>query len=142
MRIFLADISNVSLEHSLLLDSQRRQRVDRYRLLDDKKRCITSGLFIKRFFGDKCIRINEWGKPFAPDGGCFNISHSGSYVLFALSDFEIGCDIERLRFVDPLKTGRAVFGETERQYITDSHDKIGSFLKLWTKKESLLLPEP
>lgn len=138
MRLFLADISRVNLEHSLLLDSERRQRVSRCKMLDDKKRCITSGLLIKRFFGDKCIRLNEWGKPFAPDGGCFNISHSGSYVLFALSDFEIGCDIERIRFLNPLKTGRAVFGENERQYIADSYDKIGSFFKLWTKKESLL----
>lgn len=138
MRLFLADISRVNLEHSLLLDSERRQRVNRCKMLDDKKRCITSGLLIKRFFGDKCIRLNEWGKPFAPDGGYFNISHSGTYVLFALSDYEIGCDIERIRFLNPLKTGRAVFGETEQQYIIDNYDKIGSFFELWTKKESLL----
>lgn len=138
MNILIADISGVEAAHCSLIDVERAGRINRLRFADDKKRCIMSGLLIRRFFGNTDICRNEWGKPFAADGGHFNISHSGDYVLFAVSDSEVGCDIERVRFVDPLKTGRAVFTDKEKEYIINGADKIGAFFELWTKKESLL----
>lgn len=138
VRIFIADISGVDIGHCSLIDGERAGRVSRLKITDDKKRCIMSGLLIKHFFGGSVIYRNEWGKPFAADGGHFNISHSGRYVLFAVSDFAVGCDIEYVRFLNPLKTGRAVFVDSEKQYIENSVDKIGAFFELWTKKESLL----
>lgn len=138
MRLFLADIGNVKTEYAELLDRERAERVKRYRLTDDKKRCITAGLLIRRFIGDAEIVKNEYGKPFASGGKYFNISHSGDYVLFALSECEIGCDIERFHYVDAVKTGRVVFTDCETEMLLSSFDRLGAFFRLWTKKESLL----
>ncbi len=138
VRIFLAPISNVSLDYAQLLDNRRREKVKRYRLDDDKKRCVLGGLLIRHFLGDVEILINEYGKPFLKDGRFFNISHSGDYVLFALSESEVGCDIEQLRYVNALRTGRAVFTDEEMNLILSDKDRLGAFYNLWTKKESLL----
>ena len=138
MKLFLADIGNVSLEYAQLLDNERRARTERYRLADDKKRCILAGLMTRRFLGNAEIFRNEYGKPFLSDGRFFNISHSGRYVFFALSDSEIGCDIEQFHYVNAVRTGRTVFTDGEMNLLLSDSDRLGTFFNLWTKKESLL----
>lgn len=138
MKLFFADISNLSLEYEKLLDNERRERVKRYRLVGDKKRCILAGLMTRHFLGDTKILKNEYGKPFLSDGRFFNISHSGDYVLFALSDCEIGCDIEQFHYVNAVRTGRTVFTDDEMNLLLSGTDRLGTFFNLWTKKESLL----
>ncbi|MGN0491373.1 4'-phosphopantetheinyl transferase family protein [Ruminococcus sp.] len=138
MKLFLADIGNVSLEYAQLLDNERRARTERYRLADDKKRCILAGLMTRHFLGNAEILKNEYGKPFLSDGRFFNISHSGKYVLFALSDCEIGCDIEQFHYVNSARTGRTVFTDDEMNLLLTRADRLGAFFNLWTKKESLL----
>lgn len=138
VKVFLADIGNVSLEYAQLLDNERRKRTERYRLADDKKRCILAGLMTRHFLGNAEILKNEYGKPFLTDGRFFNISHSGKYVLFALSDCEIGCDIEQFHYVNALRTGRTVFTDDEMNLLLAGADRLGTFFNLWTKKESLL----
>lgn len=138
MKLFLADISNVSLEYEKLLDNERRERVKRYRLVGDKKRSILAGLMTRYFLGNAEILKNEYGKPFLSDGRFFNISHSGDYVLFALSDSEIGCDIEQFHYVNAVRTGRTVFTDDEMNLLLSGTDRLGTFFNLWTKKESLL----
>ena len=138
MKLFLADISDISLEYMQLLDNERRARTERYRLADDKKRCILAGLMTRHFLGNAEILKNEYGKPFLSDGHFFNISHSGNYVLFALSDCEIGCDIEQFHYVNAVRTGRTVFTDGEMNLLLTGADRLGAFFNLWTKKESLL----
>lgn len=138
MKLFLADISNISLEYANLLDSERRERTGRYRLVDDKKRCILAGLMTRYFLGNAEILKNEYGKPLLSVGRFFNISHSGNYVLFSLSDSEIGCDIEQFHYVNAERTGRTVFTEAEMNLLLSGTDRLGAFFNLWTKKESLL----
>lgn len=138
VKLFLADIGNVSLEYARLLDNERRERTERYRLVEDKKRCILSGLMTRRFLGNAEIFRNEYGKPLLSDGRFFNISHSGRYVLFALSGCEIGCDIEQFHYVNAVRTGRVVFTDGEMNLLLSGSDRLGTFFDLWTKKESLL----
>lgn len=138
VKLFLADISDISLEYMQLLDNERRARTERYRLADDKKRCILAGLMTRHFLGNTEILKNEYGKPFLSDGRFFNISHSGNYVLFSLSDCEIGCDIEQLHYVNAVRTGRTVFTDDEMNLLLTGADRLGAFFNLWTKKESLL----
>ena len=98
-RLFITDIRKISFDRVGELSPERAERVQRCRRADDKLRCIAGGLFMNKFLGGAKITVNEFGKPECDNGLCFNISHSGSYVLFALSDSEVGCDIEEIRFL-------------------------------------------
>lgn len=138
MKLFLADIRDVKTEYINLLDKERADRANRCKIIDDKKRCIAAGLLIKRFFGNAEIKKNAYGKPFAESGNCFNISHSGNYILFAVSNCEVGCDIQLFGYVNSEKIGKAVFSDAEAKLLAESTDKLGAFFEFWTKKESLL----
>lgn len=68
----------------------------------------------------------------------FNVSHSGELILIAISDNEIGVDIERIesgfKYSDILIHG---FNEQEINRIEEAADNRRLFFKLWTRKEAL-----
>lgn len=58
-----------------------------------------------------------YGKPVRRDKKAhFNLSHSGKYVLCAVSDREIGCDIEKIRDVR-WKVAKRFFSEKEYNFL-------------------------
>lgn len=138
IELYITSIDGIDLQRVSEIDADRACKVHRLRLDDDKRRCIAGGLFIKKFLSDAKITVNEFGKPKADNGLHFNISHSGDYVLFALSDREIGCDIEKARDINPEKLGKIVFCDNEMTTIRNAADKQQCFFDLWTRKESLL----
>ena len=138
MRLYLAEIKDVKPEHINQINAERRKKIERYKLEDDKKRCVLGGLLMRDFLGDTEVYEDENGKPLARNGVCFNLSHSGEYVAFAMSDYQVGCDIEKPRIVPYEKMGKFVFCENEMDKIKNSPEKMGEFFRLWTKKEALL----
>lgn len=138
IKIYIANINDIDIKRVGELDADRTGKFNRLRLIDDKKRCLTGGLFIKRFLANAVISVNDFGKPIADNGLHFNLSHSGEYVLFALSDKEIGCDIEKSRNINPEKLGKIVFCDNEMTEIKNFSDQKQYFFNLWTRKESLL----
>lgn len=138
MKLYIADIKKIELKRVNEISEERAEKVKRLKKTDDKKRCIAGGLFINKFLSDTKISINEFGKPIADNGKYFNISHSGDYVLFALSEYEVGCDIQKIRHVRTFDIAKTVFCSAELKSFGKSPDKLGSFYDLWTKKESLL----
>jgi len=68
----------------------------------------------------------------------FNVSHSAELILIAISDTEIGVDIERIEtsfnYSDILKHS---FSELEINQIEQSADPRELFFRLWTRKEAL-----
>ena len=68
---------------------------------------------------------------------CFNISHSGDYVVLALSEDEVGCDIQEIRPYNP-KVAVRNYCENERRFIEGSESKDDIFIRLWALKESIL----
>ncbi|MCD8361421.1 MAG: 4'-phosphopantetheinyl transferase superfamily protein [Lachnospiraceae bacterium] len=89
-------------------------------------------------------RRNAHGKPYLlpPDDDIFvSWSHSGEYVLLALSDLEVGADIQisTARPRDALV--RRVLNEREQQVYDAVPDEAGrqkTFYEFWALKESLL----
>ena len=67
----------------------------------------------------------------------FNISHTRTAIVVALSDQEIGVDIEKIKQANFEITCR-FFTELEQKYVLDSHDKDKAFYEIWTKKEAYL----
>lgn len=138
MKLCIADINRTSLDDIRLISAERAAKALRFRKLDDRKRCITAGLMVRHFLGNTDITTGEFGKPIAENGTQFNLSHSGRYVLMAISDSNVGCDIERIKIVDSQKLGKIVLCQNEMQNIHSATDKTGLFFEYWTKKESLL----
>jgi len=68
----------------------------------------------------------------------FNVSHSGELILIAISDTEIGVDVERIEtgfnYTDILKHS---FSEHEISRIQQAADTREQFFRLWTRKEAL-----
>lgn len=59
----------------------------------------------------------EHGKPMRKDEKvCFNLSHSGKYVLCAVAETEIGCDIEKVKEVK-WKLAKRFFSEEEYDFL-------------------------
>ena len=138
IKLFLADIRSVNPEHIYEISKERADKIRRLKMPDDKKRCIAGGLLINHFLNGAKISVNEFGKPVADNGKYFNISHSGDYVLFVLSDSEIGCDIEKIHYANIERIGKKVFCDNEMQEIISASDRQTAFFDLWTRKESLL----
>lgn len=138
MKLYIADINGITLERAGELDFDRAQKAARYKKVKDKKRCIAGGLFFNKFLKGVQITKNEYGKPVAKDGDFFNLSHSGDYAIFVLSDCQVGCDIQYISFIKAEDIAKLVFCAAEMDLLSQSIDKTDTFYELWTKKESLL----
>lgn len=87
---------------------------------------------------DNCIKlppdisVNEWGKPYIENCALhFSISHSGDIAACAVSECELGLDIQQS--ISPSdKLLKRYFTEAERQEINTAAD----FARLWSAKES------
>ncbi len=82
------------------------------------------------------ILTNQFGKPYIPDSAVhFSISHSGERVCCALSDHEIGLDVQEI--VEPREAMlRRCFSEREQQFVRESDRPAAVFTRLWCLKES------
>ena len=69
----------------------------------------------------------------------FSFSHSGERVLCAVSDADIGCDLERLHSFD-LHVAERFFHPTEAAYLVSlpEEQRTEAFFRLWTGKESFM----
>ena len=84
------------------------------------------------------LKYTGFQKPYFDGTLDFNISHSGSYILCAISDtHKIGVDVEEIKDI-PLIDFTDLFYDKEWQAVLNSPDKLHAFYTLWTKKESFL----
>lgn len=104
---------------------------NKYHYQEDYLRKLGSLYFIKKYIGDD-ISYNYYGKPLSPNI-YFNISHSGSYVIFSKSSYDIGIDIEEIKDYD-IDILNYSMNKQEISKINNNQD----FYKYWTLKESLL----
>ena len=93
---------NVFGEVVKTLDDARAEKINRLRVTADKLRSAGAGIlinFIKEKYniaGD--VKVDKFGKPYFEDTDIhFNISHSGCYVIAAVSDEDIGIDIQKIK---------------------------------------------
>lgn len=83
------------------------------------------------------MKLSNYGKPYFTNhhNFDFNISHSGEYVVIAVTENgKIGVDIELIDQEIDLSLGTVVFTQSEYNYI----DTYLDFFILWTKKEAYL----
>lgn len=100
---------------------------------------------VARFIGHAGTEINltfgEKGKPHISNLSNihFNISHSGNYVVCAVSEKELGIDVERIRKVN-LRVAERFFSPSEISDLMAQPENLRMhyFITLWTIKESYL----
>lgn len=83
------------------------------------------------------VARGERGKPCFPGRPelCFNLSHSGPWALCALSDRDVGADLEAVRPRRPFLPQRALSGE-EYAWYQARGGAWEDFYTLWTLKEA------
>ncbi len=139
MILYYCNISQIDgLDSIKLLSAERAKRVMRYSRQADRMRCLAAGLMLRYTLGNAYaeIRLKKTGKPYVENGPCFNLSHSGSYVILGIAENEVGVDIEQISRYDP-KLPLKFFSKDEQEWIS-SHNDENTFFKLWTAKESVL----
>lgn len=77
------------------------------------------------------------GKPALKDGAAFfNVSHSGDRLAIALSDREIGVDMEQ--YGRPISDRLRRYCLTAEELARTPPEDARSFIKIWTAKESYI----
>ena len=80
----------------------------------------------------------KYGKPcfrFHPEVR-FNISHSGDLVICAVSDFEIGIDIQEKSRMNTDRIAKKVMSPVEHKKYLESSERQDFFYRVWVMKES------
>ncbi|MCQ2959245.1 MAG: 4'-phosphopantetheinyl transferase superfamily protein [Bacteroidales bacterium] len=116
---------------------QRFAKAKRYKFESDFKRSIGVGVLLLRAFPDlkeETIQKNENGKLYIQNQDCFNVSHSGKYVVLVKDKNPIGVDIEQIK-ERRFSIAEKVFTEEEQQWMENKKER---FFYLWTQKESLV----
>lgn len=98
----------------------------------DQVRSLLSSYLINLLSTEE-ILTNEMGKPYYQNGPFFNVSHSGKYVVMAISEKEVGVDIEENVEKD-MSMLKNIFNEAEAKMLKEHAD----FYYLWCAKESLI----
>lgn len=131
--LYIADIKNLDIKKAYLsVPQSRREKADKLSFSEDKKRSLGAALLLNLILKDKDFQLEteESGKPFIKGNPFYiSLSHSGDYAVLAVSEKPIGCDIEKIREINP-EMPKKIFGEE----ITEKE----KFFELWTKKESYL----
>ena len=135
VKLYVADTDLGKKHFRFLLENVsvgQKEKALRYANEIDQIRSLLSS-FLKNQLSREELLKNENGKPYFANGPYFNISHSGKYVLMAVSTAEIGVDIEEIKIKDMSSLVR-IFNEAEAKMIKEHSD----FYYLWCAKESLI----
>ena len=128
------------------LPEWRRRKADALRREADRRRSVAVWLLLRRTLSGLGVDAdtlpvaeNACGKPaFVPSVGLhFSLSHAGDRVMAAVSDAEVGCDVER---VAPVGNGMldAALTAAERTGLLrlQGSSRDQEFFRLWVRKES------
>ena len=141
MKLYISPIKpHMELNGSEHVAAARRERIRKYRRVEDKARCLVAGLLLKQVCGvtdDGHLTYGPNGKPYLKNGGMFfNLSHSGDYVTLATADREVGVDIEKVAPYSQAVAERC-FTPEELKWMRRRGDDE-AFYRLWTAKESVM----
>lgn len=83
------------------------------------------------------LEYNAKGKPYLPNSSLhFNLSHSCNMLAIALSDTEVGVDIEYMKPRPVSRIAESFFQEEQSRNILDSGDSLQNFYSHWVIMES------
>jgi phosphopantetheinyl transferase len=124
-----------ALKKGLRLNISADQKLKKIKFKKHKKQFLAMQQLLK-FLGlnSYYLSYDTNGKPFLSNGQHIAISHSGNYAVLAISNKNIGIDIEKKQ--TKLKRIASKFIGTEVDFITKK-DELTFLTKIWTAKEAL-----
>ena len=130
--------------HLSSLPAWRREKALQYKKLDDRKRSVLAFALLERALREEYgitevpeFVYNEFGKPSLPNLPIhFSLSHCKDAVVCAVSDHNIGIDVESIVPYTP-DVARRVCTADELEMLEQSQNKDVDFIKLWTAKEAI-----
>jgi 4'-phosphopantetheinyl transferase len=142
--------ADVRAELAASLSAAERQRLQAYRLADDRDRFLLGRGGLRQLLGRWLdlapeavpLESGAHGKPHCPGGPGFNISHSGALILLALHPCRpVGVDVEWLRpDLNWQAIARRMLTAAERQALEDLPEgaRPEGFLAAWCRLEARL----
>lgn len=135
IKLLVADLDLANSHRHFLLkniNEEQKEKALSFKNEKDQLRSLLSSYFANLVSTEE-LKKTANGKPYYENGPFFNISHSGKYVIIALSNKEVGVDIEENVQKDFSSLLR-LFNEAEAKMIKEHAD----FYYLWCAKESLI----
>ena len=135
VKLYVIDIELAYRHKKTLLESVsevQKTKALKFKNEPDQIRSLASSYLMNKLSKEP-LQFNDMGKPFYQNGPCFNVSHSGQYIVMAVSNKEVGVDIEENNDKDMSALIR-IFNEAEAKMIKEHAD----FYYLWCAKESLI----
>lgn len=146
IKLAYCNIDDLDLKRAYgLVSKSRQEKMDFYRFDKDKKLSCGAYLLLKKLLSEKKIadpifKTGKYGKAYICnyENVHFNLSHSGKIVLCAISDMEVGADVE---YIDPeidLDIAKNYFFNREYKSIMKSDNPSEEFFNYWVLKESYM----
>ncbi len=150
LNIYIANINTLPTKNNDLLmnilSAQRQEKIKTITNPQNRRLTLAAGLLLNYSLtrqnispNNLSLTCNAYGKPFFEDNSVhFNLSHSGQYVLCAISDIEVGADIQKMTAHYNLNVAKRFFHSDEYTYLADlpTDKQQHVFFRLWTLKES------
>lgn len=153
IRVFAMDVQGrdfLGEQWSRYLSGERRDAASKMRQEESRRLFLGAEILLNRSLEEMRVpvsfpaayRRNEHGKPYllSPKGLYVNWSHSGTCVLCALSDHEVGVDLQYIGKEPKDSLVRRVLQPEERPRYDGAEEgqKRRLFYEYWTVKESFL----
>ncbi len=137
------------------LSDDECERADRLKIEEKKKQFVIARAVLRKLLAN-CLSLNVREITFSYGEHCkpyviqkynhhvieFNLSHSGNYVLMALTlDNKVGVDIEKVNEqIDYQSLSRRFFSEKEKQELGKlaQTEQLEAFYRAWVRKESFI----
>ena len=146
IKLAYCNVENLDLKRAYdTVPKDRQDKIDFFRFEKDKKLSAGAYLLLKKLLLEENItnplfKIEKYGKAYISnfENIYFNLSHSGKMVLCAISDREVGVDIEYIDHEIDLNIAKHYFYNKEYESIMNSQNPADEFFKYWVLKESYM----
>ena len=146
IKVAYCNVENMDLSKAYeLLPKFRKEKVDYFRFDKDKKLSAGAYLLLERMLKEENVteplfRIGKYGKAYISNHEdiYFNLSHSHKMVACAISDREVGIDVEIIDPTIDLNIAKLYFYNSEYENIMKSENPADEFFRYWVLKESYM----
>ena len=146
IKLAYCNVENLDLGKAYrLLPQSRKDKVDRFRFMKDKKLSCGAYLLLEKLLSEAGItkpefKLSKYEKAYISNYGdiYFNMSHSSKMVSCAISDMEVGVDVELNDPTIDLDIAKNYFFNDEYESIMNSSNSADEFFSYWVLKESYM----